>query len=337
VRGFFRAHPELTPTPLTPLPSIATAAGIGAASAKDESRRFGLNAFKIAGVRYAMHQLQGALTPGGVVCATAGNHGRAVARAARERGIACTVFIPAAVSPTASEQQVRSQRIRAMREDGADVVEVDGSYEAAVTRAAEHAVASGATMVSDTAWPGARGTAGERIPHWIMAGYTRLFEEAAAQWDTVPDVVLIQGGVGGLVCAAASWFAAHFGASRPFLIACEPTNAACLLTSARAGELTTLDGPLKTMMAGLRCATPSAAAWPTILRGIDAFMTVSDEQVATTMAMLERSEGIAAGPSGACGAAALVALGTSPLLAPLRESCRLDRSTRALVVITEGA
>src|SRR5687768_2295766 len=121
VRGFFSAHPELTPTPLTPLPSIATAAGIGAAGAKDESRRFGLNAFKIAGVRYAMHKLQDAVTPGGVVCATAGNHGRAVARAARERGVACTVFIPAAVSPTASEQQVRSQRIRAMREDGADV------------------------------------------------------------------------------------------------------------------------------------------------------------------------------------------------------------------------
>ena len=60
--------------------------------------------------------------------------------------------------------------------------------------------ATGATILSDTAWPGY-----EEIPRWIMAGYTQVFEEAYNQWDRPPDVMFVQGGVGGLVCAAANW------------------------------------------------------------------------------------------------------------------------------------
>jgi hypothetical protein len=68
-----------------------------------------------------------------------------------------------------------------MRADGATVVEIEGSYEAAVRRAAEVGAETGATIVSDTAWPGY-----EEIPRWIMAGYTQVFEEAYNQWDRPP-------------------------------------------------------------------------------------------------------------------------------------------------------
>ena len=96
-----------------------------------------------------------------------------------------------------------------MREDDAKVVEVDGTYEEAVASALPTSVhETGATIVSDTSWDGY-----EQIPRWIMAGYTQLFDEASRQWDARPDVVVVQGGVGGLVCAAASWFAARYGAA----------------------------------------------------------------------------------------------------------------------------
>ncbi len=91
-------------------------------------------------------------------------------------------------------------------------------------------------VISDTSWPGY-----DEIPRLIMAGYTRLFDEASRQWPRLPDIVLVQGGVGGLVCAAANWFAFQFGARRPYLIACEPESAACLLESARAGRV--VDSP----------------------------------------------------------------------------------------------
>jgi diaminopropionate ammonia-lyase len=335
VQAYFTAHPELSRSPLRTLPSLAKAVGVRRIDAKDETERFGLSAFKIVGVRYAVHRLGDDAVRPGLVCATAGNHGRAVARVAHQKSVPCTVFIPFARQVTGPERRTRTARVASMASDGATVVEVDGTYEDAVSQAAEYGRKTGATIVSDTSWDGY-----EQIPRWIMAGYTRIFDEARSQWDAPPDVVLIQGGVGGLVCAAASWFSWHLGARRPFLIACEPENAACLFESARAGRLTQLEGSLDTIMAGLRCAQPSPVAWPAIARGIDAFVTVDDDQVLAAMATLAEAaapERIDAGASGACGAAALAVLGSAPELADLRDACRLDRSTRALIVITEGA
>ncbi|MEO5896735.1 MAG: pyridoxal-phosphate dependent enzyme [Vicinamibacterales bacterium] len=325
VHTYFASHPELPPAPLRSLSGLAADLGVAKVDAKDETFRFGLNAFKIIGVRYAVHRLGDDAARRGLVCATAGNHGRAVARVARQKGVPCTVFIPTGGSP----------RIDAMRADGATVVEVQGTYEEAVRLAAEHGLATGATIVSDTSWQGY-----EEIPRWIMAGYTQIFEEAHAQWNSPPTVVLVQGGVGGLVCAAASWFAWRFAERRPYLIACEPESAACLMDSARAGAATLAQGDLSTIMACLRCAEPSAAAWPTIAAGIDAFMTVSDQEALQAVRILAAGDGpehMHAGVSGACGLAALTALVSSSAFGDIRRASGLDRASRAFIIVSEGA
>ena len=128
-------------------------------------------------------------------------------------------------------------------------------------------------------------------------------------------------------------------AYRPFFIAAEPHDAACLMASAQAGRPITIDSNLDTIMAGLRCAEPSAAAWPAIASGVDAFITVRDAAVLDVMQTMSNApelERIVAGPSGACGVAALVEMANDERLEKLRSAARLDRSTRALVVITEG-
>jgi len=332
VAAYYDAHPDLSPTPLRRAGRLADSLGLATVEIKDESGRFGVTAFKIVGVRYAVHRLDGAIARG-IVCATAGNHGRAVARVANERRVPCTIFVPSARDMAEIERATRDRRIAAMKEDGATVVEIDGSYEDAVRRAAAFGEQTGATILSDVSWPGY-----ETIPRWIMAGYTHIFAEASAQWDRIPEVVVVQGGVGGLVCAAASWFAWRFRDSRPFIIACEPENAACLLESARAGAPVSLSGDMNTIMAGLRCAEPSPVAWPAITAGIDAFVTISDARAIEAMRELQR-EGrppIAAGPSGACGVAALMAVVNAPELAPVRSAVTLDSSTRALAVVTEA-
>jgi diaminopropionate ammonia-lyase len=334
VREFFAGRSELRPTPLRSLPSLARSLGIAALEIKDETGRFGLNAFKIAGVSYALHRLD-ASGARHITCATAGNHGRAVARAARDRQLACTVFVPALRTGNPIEARTRAARIHGMREDGAHVIDVDGTYEEAVARAADFARTSGATVVSDTSWEGY-----DTIPRWIMAGYTRLFDEAADQWEHPPDVVIVQGGVGGLVCAAASWFAWRFGDRRPFFIACEPEEAACLLASAEAGHAVTIGGSLDTVMAGLRCATPSPLAWPAIAATVDAFVTTTDAAVLRMLATLRafpEDERVEAGPSGVCGLAALAMLMHEDASAPVRNAAGMDRSTRVLAVVTEGA
>ena len=332
--------PQFGPTPLAHLDELARVCRIASVDAKDETHRQGVSAFKITGVSYAVERIGLDAARRGLVCATAGNHGRAVARVARDRRVPCTVFLPVAHTLDPIEHRTRGARVDAMRHDGATVIEVEGTYEDAVARAAAFGTEHDATIVSDTSWDGY-----EQIPRWIMAGYTQLFEEASQQWEVAPDFVVIQGGVGGLVCAAVSWFAARYGAARPFIVAAEPEHAACLLESARSGGATTIDGSLDTIMAGLRCAEPSPLAWPVIAAGVDAFVTVTDASAVGMMAALSgavEGERIEAGPSGVCGVAALREIALAPELRGLRPVQRagrtiLDADTRALVVITEGS
>ncbi len=331
VEAYYASQRHLAPTPLRRASTLAARLDLARVDIKDESHRFGLSAFKITGARYAAHRL-GHGVARGLVCATAGNHGRAVARVAAEQRVPCTIFVPAARTIDDAERATRQRRIRDMQEDGATVVEVDGSYEDAVRRAAAHGESTGAAVVSDVSWPGY-----EAIPRSIMAGYTHILEEAAAQWEHAPDVVFVQGGVGGLVCAAASWLARRFRAERPRLVACEPDGAACLLESARAGAPAALAGELRTIMAGLRCAAPSPLAWPAIADGVDAFVSVPDGLALEAMRrLLDEAPPITAGPSGACGVAALIAVAGAPELAAIRTACGWGRSTRVLAIVTEG-
>ena len=325
VRRFFAGRPDLRPTPLRQLPDVASEIGIGGLLLKDESNRFGLPAFKAVGVTYAIHRLfeEGRLRAGGgVACATAGNHGRAVARIAREHGLHATVYVPAGT--------VR-QRIDAIASEGADVIVHDRGYEDAVATMASESRRKGWTVVSDTSYPESEG---DPVPTWIMSGYTRIFDEAAAQWDAPPDAMFVQAGVGGLLAAAASWAAASSGV-RPGVVSCEPAASACVLAAARAGAPCTIPGPLDTVMAGLRCAEASHAAWPIIAARVRAFVSVSDDETFAAMRSAAR-ERIVSGPSGACGLASLAAVMRDANLDAVRDHLGLGPHSRALVVNTEG-
>jgi diaminopropionate ammonia-lyase len=328
--GFYTRNPHLGPTRLESLPARARALGLGALHVKDESTRFGLNAFKSLGVRYAVDRLQreGLLADAAtLVCASAGNHGRAVARAARERGLSARVYM----SSAATEGVKRN-----IASEGAEVIVVNGTYDEAVRTMARDAAAHGWTIVSDTSWPGY-----DEIPRLIMLGYTRIVEEIHAQLGRAPDVVFAQGGVGGLVCGVAAGLLHVWPNSRPRLVACEPLEAACLLASAREGRLATLDGPLTTIMAGLRCAEPSPAAWPTIAALTDTFVAIDDDATMEGMRVLARPMGadpaIEAGPSGACGFASLMAVMREDELRPVREALGLGPSSTVVVINSEGA
>jgi diaminopropionate ammonia-lyase len=328
--AFYARNPDLQPTPLRSLPAFARALGIAELQVKDESTRYGLNAFKSLGVRYAVDHLrrEQRVTDGStLVCASAGNHGRAVARVARDLGLFARVYMSSAAADAPR---------KAIASEGAEVVIVDGTYDEAVRVMAQDAAAHGWTIVSDTSWPGY-----DEIPRLIMLGYTRIVDEIRLQLRMRPDVVFAQGGVGGLVYGVAAGLSREWPDERPRLVACEPSGAACLLASARAGRLTTIDGPLTTIMAGLRCAEPSPAAWPAIAASADAFVAIDDETVIGAMRMLARpmakDPAIEAGPSGACGFASLVSVMRDETLRPVREALGLGAASRVVVINSEGA
>lgn len=307
-------------TPLHDARELAARLGLARLLVKDESSRWGLDAFKITGVSYALARWL-ASPPGRarrvtrLVTASAGNHGRAVARAARERGLACRVFLPS---------DALASRVEGIRAEGAEAVSLAGSYEDALRAARADASDPDALLISDTSHRAdADADAGPALdlPSLIMRGYTRVFAEAAAVWPAPPDVIVVQGGVGGLVGAAAGWMGARLPSAR--LVAAEPEGSACLMASALAGGPVTLPATRPTSMVCLRCAEPSAAAWPHVAAGVDAFVTITDAETASAVAALAGA-GIATGASGAAGFAALTAI--APAFA----------GRIAMIVVTEG-
>jgi diaminopropionate ammonia-lyase len=267
---------------------------------KDESSRFGLNAFKVAGVEYAMAKRN--IAPGtAIACASAGNFGRAVAHVGRRMDLRVRVYMSSATAAAPRS---------AIESEGAEVVIVDGTYDDAVRRMRD----DGALVVSDTAWPG-----NEEIPRDIMLGYTRIMDEAREQWPVVPDIVLVQAGVGGLAAAVVSWLRDRYVDA--FTICVEPASANPLMLSAEAGHIVEVTTPMSTIMAGLRCAEASSIAVQPLIDGCDAFMTISDDETREAMRVLA-SRDIVAGPSGAAGFAAWR---------------KLERDGVALVINTEGA
>ena len=330
LQSYVTAHPELASTPLHKAKELARSLGLKQLLLKDETARFGLPAFKALGAGFAVAQLmeRGRIVRGDLlVCASEGNHGRAVARVARLHGLRARVYVGARVAVS---------RADAIALEGAEVVRVEGTYDDAVRRAAADATAPGTHVISDTAWPGY-----EEIPRLIMLGYTRLMDEAAAQWKAKPpDLVVVPGGVGGLAAAVASWYAANPSVPRATLVCVEPFHAACVMESARTGRAVAIPGTLDTIMGGLRCGEASPAALPAVLEGYDAYLAIDDVWTRRAMLRLARPAAgerpIASGASGAAGLAALMALQGDPQFAPVRDALGISERTRAMVIVTEG-
>jgi diaminopropionate ammonia-lyase len=329
MRAFFAARPELAPSPARALPGLAAHLGLGALVAKDESGRFGLNAFKLLGARFAIETVlaSGELKRGAIVaCASEGNHGRAVARAAREAGCSARVYMAHDAAPA---------RAAAIAGEGAEVIRVDGTYDDAVRILQTDAATHGFAIISDTAWPGY-----ERIPFLIMLGYTRMLDEAfQPEADSrEPEAVFVQGGVGGLLCAMASWCAFH----RPDckVISVEPTSAACLKASAEAGRPVAVTGPLDTTMAGLRNREVSPPAFMSLLPNVDLFMAIDDVWAHDAMRALAHPSGsdpaIAAGASGAAALGGVIALCRDASMHDARQHLGLGPGSRVLAIVSEG-
>ena len=332
VRGFHAALPGYAPTPLTELPPLAAEFAVGRVFVKDESDRLGLPAFKALGATWAVHRILADRAaqdtqPGPVtlVTATDGNHGRAVARTARLLGQHAHVFVPRGVHP---------QAVAAIAAEQARVTEVAGSYDEAVRLAARAAAAPDAVLVQDTAWPGY-----ERIPGWIVEGYSTLCaeidEQLAAEGAVAgPDLVSVPVGVGSLAQAVVTHYRSRPYRRAPALLSVEPEVAACVLESLIAGApvgVTTGD----TIMAGLNCGTVSSIAWPFLRGGLDAAVAVSDADSARAAAGLT-ALGVSSGPCGAASLAGLRAVLTGAGAEERRTALGLDAASVIVLVSTEG-
>ena len=170
-----------------------------------------------------------------------------------------------------------------MEDLGAEVVQIDGNYDASVHVAARDATNFGWHIISDTSYEGYM-----EIPRHIMAGYTVMAAEIIDQLggDSLPPHIFLQGGVGGLASAVAAYFWESLGSDCPHITIVEPNTAPCLLASARAGKPTAVPITEETMMAGLSCGEVSLLSWTILEQAADSFITSSDAQVPHMMRTL---------------------------------------------------
>ena len=344
-RAYHRSFPQYAQTPLVSLPAMAARLGVGGIFVKDESKRFGLNAFKVLGGSYAIGRhiaARAGLAPENMdyaaltgetmrpllrdttfFTATDGNHGRGVAWTARELGCRAVVRMPKGTV------QSRVENIRVL---GAEVTVENLNYDGCVRLAARQAAQTpGSVVVQDTAWPGY-----EQIPLYIMQGYLTMALEADEQLDAPPTHILLQAGVGSMAAAVAAYFAQTCPCP-PRIILVEPTAADCFFRSAARGEIEAVRGEMRTMMAGLACGEPSPMAWD-ILKGLtSACVSCEDAVAARGMRALARPlKGDKAITSGESGAATMGALLEVAADEAARAALGLDARARVLLFSTEG-
>lgn len=339
VRDFHQQFTQYQPTPLISLEGLARELGYGTLWVKDESYRFGLNAFKVLGGLYAMSRVledRKEVQEGEkllFVTATDGNHGRGVAWAAKTLGHKAVVFLPAGTAQS---------RMENIEKEGAQAHMLSVGYDDAVRHAAQYALEKGGILIQDTAWEGY-----ETIPGWIMEGYSTIMSEIAEQWigDEWPTHVLLQAGVGSFAGAMTIGLLALSEASgrpMPRIVVLEPHDAACIYESVKGGtgEPFATSGKLQTIMAGLACGEPSPASWSLLRDEVWGCLSCDDGLSALGMRILgnpiKGDAAMISGESGAIGAGVLYALSKDETLASIKEAIGLGEGSRILMISTEG-
>lgn len=238
--------------------------------------------FKARGAFSRLTLLDAAERQAGLVTASGGNHGIAVAYAARAAGVKATVFVPRSVHPA------KAQRIR----DYGALLEVVGSvWDEANRSALAHAEQTGATYVHPFADPA------------VAAGQGTLALEMLAD-DPGLDTILVAIGGGGL----ASGVSVAAKALKPAIrvIGVEPTGAPTLHASLAAGAVVTLPA-ITTKVPTLAAGRTDERNFALLRDRLERVVLIEDADMEAASRLLWEEAGIAADLSGAAAVAALLA------------------------------
>lgn len=354
VKSFHESFPVYNETPLRDMKNLAKELGLGAVYVKDESYRFGLNAFKVLGGSFALgnylakrlgssisempydklisEEVRKELGDIVFVTATDGNHGRGVAWTAKQLKQHSVVYMPKGSA---------KERLDNIIAEGAEASITDLNYDEAVRLANGMAEKKGWVMVQDTAWEGY-----EDIPTWIMQGYSTMGYEAYEQLKRLgnekPTHIFLQAGVGSMAGAITGLFSAIYGEDRPIITIVEPNKADCIYRTAEANDenLHFVTGDMDTIMAGLACGEPCTIGWNVLKDYADNFISCPDYTAAEGMRILgnppKGDERVISGESGAATLGCVAEIMTNNNLSWMREKLKLDESSRVLFISTEG-
>jgi threonine dehydratase len=262
---------------VTPLVDVSSAAGRPLFLKCESLQPAG--AFKIRGAYNMVAQLTDEQRRRGVITYSSGNHGQAMALAARQLGAPAVV-----VMPTTAPQI----KVDGARSFGAEII-FDGTTSSdRRTRAEAEAAARGLTMVPP-------------FDHdWIIAGQGTAGLEILEQKPDVAVVLVPIGGGGFIAGVAAAIKQSNPGVK---VIGIEPAGAAAMKASLDAGHPVTLDRT-HSVADGLMPVRPGDITFAHVKKFADAVLTVEDSAIVTAVLWLFDRAEIVAEPSGAATVAA---------------------------------
>lgn len=351
-KKFHESFPEYFETPLVELKNMAKFLGLAKVAVKDESYRFGLNAFKVLGGSYAIgrhiadelnkdikdvdykyltsDKLKSDL--GNVVTffsATDGNHGKGVAWAANKLGQKCVIYMPKGST---------ERRLQAIKDENAVATIEELNYDDCVRKAdAESKKVLHSVVIQDTAWEGY-----EKIPSWIMQGYGTMAAEASNQFNDRPTHIFVQAGVGSLAGGVVGYFTNKYIDNPPKFIVVETSVADCLYKGAmkNTGEIAKVGGDMDSIMAGLCCGEPNITSWDILRNHATCFISAEDNVTRLGMRMLaapiKGDTPITSGESGAVPFGALVSIMKDKKFSDLKKELELNENSKVLLFSTEG-
>lgn len=349
--AFHRSFPEYEETPLVNLKALAKQLGVAGIHVKDESYRFGLNAFKSMGGSYSIgnyiaqqigesiedlpydrlvsDEIKDKIGQVTFITATDGNHGRGVAWTADRLGQKCVVYMPKGTS---------AERLENIRALGAEASITEYNYDDAVRLADKHACENGWVLVQDTTWEGY-----EKIPKWIMQGYMTMAYEAVKQLgDVKPTHIFLQAGVGAMAGSMAAFMSNYYGEEKPVITIVEANQADCFYKTAKAddGNIHNVGGDMATIMAGLACGEPCTIGWEILNKRAENFVSMPDYVAAKGMRVLGNPAGddpkVVSGESGAATMGLVAEVLQNEKLSELKEVLGLDENSQILCFSTEG-
>ena len=222
--------------------------------------------------------LSASVPAAGVIAASGGNHGAAVAYAAQKMGLAAEIFVPTISSPN---------KVERLRQYGAKVNVIGNAYAEALAASRERAAVTGALSIH--AYDDPR----------VLAGQGTLGMELEEQLGPV-DTVLIAVGGGGLIGGVAAWYE-----SRVRIIGAEPELAPSLYKALEA------DAPVDVEVSGVAADSLGARRvgelmFPIARQHVERVVLVTDEHIREAQTALWHKLRIIAEPGGAAALAALL-------------------------------
>ncbi len=315
---------------------------------KDESKRFHLKSFKALGGAYAVERISKGKKNIVISSATAGNHGRSVAWGAKRLNLKCKIFVSQYVSQT---------RVSEIEKFGAEVIRVKGNYENSLEECKRLSKKYNWQIVQDVSTKNYK-----YVPQLTMAGYSIMIKEISKQTNHYITHIFVQAGVGGLAAGVVAGVAKYFKRI-PRIIVVEPDRADCVLQSVKANKMKKIRIKKESIMGGMSCNEMSLVPWQmkkirikkeSIMGGMSCnemslvpwqilkktsnyCVSVTDNNVAKTTAMLKDRKlsrvSIIGGECATPGVIALIGLANN---LKARKSLNLNEDSNILVIGCEG-